>query len=683
MIQINKNADDETLNKVWKKINWAEVEETLGNLQRDIAFAAYKHDKSAIAEAQKRLVRSLPARLLAVRHVSDSIAKPGIDNIKWETGADKMRAALSLTSKGYIAQPMRYIIIRPKGSAKERHIQIPTFYDRAMQTLYAYSLDPVSESYADKKSFAYRKGRSMQDVHTHIINALENKNPPKYLVKTDVKACYGSISHDWLIENIPMEKAVLKQFLKAGHVFCGELFPPDDFGISLGSSLSPILANMTLDGAAQTIYERLNGKGYEGIDYVDGNFIRFADDILVTARTRESAEKIVRTLDAFFAVRGLKLSPEKTRIISLEYGFEFLSRKYEIFDKMVYSMPSESAVVKMENSLKELISTWHGGQKALIEKINKKLIGWASYHKVSEATEAFKRIDTVVKTLLLELCERVNPKISREKIIAKYFYLERDGEYVYALENKPDVKIHRLSDVVLVNHKPASIRMNPYVDTDYFENINDERAIRNVTGKHKTIWERQKGKCFYCGKKILWDEEKDLVTIDPLLPETPRNSAYVHEYCKLGQAEFYESDFDVESRFDFHELLRRMNEGKQAQKKCKYRSLTDYFRERTESVFTLTFEKIEEIIGCQLCNCAKKNRHYWYVRGETRISFSWLSNGYEIRNINFEAKRVVFERNELKGEAVNIPPIFFKRIPPDAKAEVEIMLDYVKKKFGL
>jgi RNA-directed DNA polymerase len=137
-----------------------------------------------------------------------------------------------------------------------------------MQTLYAYSLDPISESTGERKSFAFRRGRSTQDIHAFILKAFEMENPPRYIIKADVKACYASISHDWLIKNIPIDPHVLREFLKAGHVFNGEIFPPSDFGISLGSSISPILGNMTLDGAQKAIFEGLHGREFD-VDFAD------------------------------------------------------------------------------------------------------------------------------------------------------------------------------------------------------------------------------------------------------------------------------------------------------------------------------------------------------------------------------------------------------------------------------
>jgi RNA-directed DNA polymerase len=510
-----RTPTDRGLERRWKTFDWNFAEATLARYQREISVAAFSGDWEAISRAQKRLVRSIEAKALAVRHVCDAVSQAGIDGVKWVSGAEKMKAALSLDSKGYEAKPTRMVVVRQKGKPKDRHVQMPTYYDRAMQTLYAYALDPVSESTADRRSFAFRKGRSQFDVHAFIMKAYDsNPNPPLYIVKADVKACYASICHDWLLNNIPMDSKVLKQFLKAGHILNGELFPSDDFGISLGSSLSPILGNMTLDGAQRAVQNALHG-GDEYIDFADGDMIRYADDILFTARTRESAEAIIEILSTFLAVRGLVLSEHKTHIIKATDGFEFLSRYYKLFEGFMHSEPTEAAVMKMENSMRDLIAPYRGGQKTLIVKINKKLTGWATYHKITNATMAFRHIDNAVKALLLELCEKLNPLMSRSRIISKYFYMDTDGEYVYALENKPDERVVRLKDTVLVKHQPVSIKKHPYLYADYYEERTDNRAIMAVTGKYKPIWKRQKGKCYYCGNRILTDELHHAFLLEP------------------------------------------------------------------------------------------------------------------------------------------------------------------------
>jgi len=673
---------DKSLERFWNNIDWPAAEGLLTTFQRDIAFAALNRDWPRLKFSQMRLVESIEARALAVRHVCDSVAQVGIDKIKWETGADKMQAVNSLYMKGYKSTPMRLIIVHQKERTKTRYIRIPTYFDRAMQTLHAFALDPVAEVTGDKKSFAFRKGRSMQDLHAYLMRAFEMSNPPMYVIKSDVKACYASISHDWLMNNIRMNRNVLKQFLKSGHVFGGEIFPPDDFGITLGSSISHILGNMTLDGAQDAIYKGLFGRS-RGVNSPEGNLIRFADDLLITAYSMKGAERILDILKSFLVVRGLALSDEKTEILKISDGFDFLSRHYR-YDGVMYSAPSADAVARMERSLQELISPYRGGQKTLIEKINKKLIGWSSYHKITDAARAFRHIDNVVKSLLLELCERLNPYLTRARIISRYFYREPDGEYIYALENKPDVRVHRLTKTVLVSHLPAAIDKNPYIDNKYYETRTDSRAINNVTGKYKAIWTRQDGKCFYCGYAILKDDKKNLVLIDEARTHHLTNLAYIHEYCSTGEAEFYESDEDIKSRFDLHKFLLNLKSTKRRRKsRNKFQLLMDYFSLRKESVVTLTFKEVEEILGYSLCESALSYSSYWKPCGKfPGISACWLSNGYKIRALDLKKKRVIFERVE-KLDSIEIPAFLQGRVPLAARAELKIVFDYVRKKYGL
>jgi hypothetical protein len=129
-----------------------------------------------------------------------------------------------------------------------------------------------------------------------------------------------------------------------------------------------------------------------------------------------------------------------------------------------------------------------------------------------------------------------------------------------------------------------------------------------------------------------------------------------------------------------------MNDGKSAnsRKKSKFYPLTEHFRGRNDSIFTLTFAEIEKILREPLCASAHKYKDYWSRRSDKCISYAWISNGYKIKTLNFEKKKVVFERTEDMGEAVEIPEVFrTKRIPSGAKAEMEVMFEYIKNKYGL
>ena len=139
---------------------------------------------------------------------------------------------------------------------------------------------------------------------------------------------FRSISHDWLIENIPMDKSVLKQFLKAEFVFQDKLFPTDE-GTPQGGVISPILANMALDGIQKVLSDRFHTNRLGKIDLRfknahKVNLVRYADDFIVTAATPEIAEEAKMLIRDFLGTRGLELSEEKTLITHIDNGFDLL-----------------------------------------------------------------------------------------------------------------------------------------------------------------------------------------------------------------------------------------------------------------------------------------------------------------------------------------------------------------------
>lgn len=241
--------DAAALEYQWKSIDWKKAEAEVNRLQTRIAKATQEKKWNTVKRLQYLLTHSYYAKALAVRKVTTNKGKktPGVDGEVWSTPAAKMRGVLTLTDKGYQAKPLRRVFIEKKGKKAKRPLGIPCMYDRAMQALYALALDPVSETTADTKSFGFRKGRCAQDACECIFTALSRSFSPQWVLEGDIKGCFDHISHDWLVEHIPMDKSVLKQFLKAGFVFREELFPTDE-GTPQGGVISPILANMALDG---------------------------------------------------------------------------------------------------------------------------------------------------------------------------------------------------------------------------------------------------------------------------------------------------------------------------------------------------------------------------------------------------------------------------------------------------
>jgi len=323
-VRPKREMDDTDMSTIWRAIDWNRLEETLLAMQQDLAYAAYNREWDMVDMLQRHLVNSWAARALAVRAAANANTAAGVDGVKWTTNTQKAKAVLSLVSRGY--RPLPYLHRDLEENGKMRTNLIPAIRDKAMQILYSYALDPVAESTADRKSFFARKGRSALDAHAYLSHDLSVDNAPDWVVLIDVQTFYDTVAHNWMLANIPMDITMLRKFLKAGMMRNGELFPTDK-GMSMASSLSPILGNMMLDGLQSYIYDRLYPTG--GVDYLNGNLIRFADDMLITVRSQIQAEKVMQIVAEFLAQCGLRMHPDKSFIANVSDGFDYLGRHYQ------------------------------------------------------------------------------------------------------------------------------------------------------------------------------------------------------------------------------------------------------------------------------------------------------------------------------------------------------------------
>jgi RNA-directed DNA polymerase len=683
---------DELLEKMWLEIDWTAAEEKLANLQARLSRAAYARNEQEVERLQKLIVRDTTIKCLAVRHVVASTSGPGVDGVRWKSPADMMRAALSLTSKGYHASPLRQILITAKNTGKERRPQLPTYFDRAMNVLYGYSLIPVTEALAERKSFAFRPSRSAQDAHAYVLEALKGNNAPEIVVCGDIKGYYSHIQHSWLMAHLPMDKKVLSEFLNAGIVFAGELFPAESVGISEGSNLSPYIGNFVLDGLQKHVYQFLHGTSSPK-DYANGNLIRFADDVLITTRTLDDAEKVLEALRVFLDERGLTLSAEKTKVCNVNDGFTYLSRTYTKRQGLIYSYPSDRAVERFIDELRKTILENKKSQRELILTLNRKLKGWAGYHRYSDASDAFRKVDAAVQTALLEAAREKHPRMQFAKVKAKYWYKEADGRHTYALPDDKSVRVIHLADTLLITHRKIKTNANPFLEQEYSEQRTHDRAIQNVTGRYKAIWERQNGRCYYCGRKILTDQVRTTVPLDISRPPSVLNSAYIHKMCEPNEFELIRTmeDIDVLRPYDVCNVLEGFAASPSGERiksaitpRWKYYKLKMFFADSSTASITLTFKQIEDIIGSKLPSSAKDSS-WWYPRFQSnRIAEAWVTEGYTMQRIDTEKEKVTFHRDEDGMERLVIPQALLdSKLPANAVFELETHMEYIINKYGL
>src|SRR5690348_10124914 len=197
--------------RTWKAIDWPRVRQGVRRLQMRIAKATQAGKHRRAQALQWLLTHSRSAKLWAVHRVTTNqgAKTPGVDNVIWRTDKQKLQAVSNLKRHGYRPKPLRRHYI-PKPNGKLRPLSIPTIHDRAMQALYALALAPIAETLADKNSYGFRQGRRCADDLEQCFTCLAQKACAQWVLEGDIKACFDEISHDWLLENVPMDKQMLK-----------------------------------------------------------------------------------------------------------------------------------------------------------------------------------------------------------------------------------------------------------------------------------------------------------------------------------------------------------------------------------------------------------------------------------------------------------------------------------------
>jgi RNA-directed DNA polymerase len=324
----------------WQALDWQAITRTVRRLQARIVQAIQARRWGKVKALQHLLTHSFSAKALAVRRVTENPGRhpPGVDQVLWNTPQKKAAAIHTLRQRGYRAQPLRRVLI-PKPNGKMRPLGISTMRDRAMQALYLFALDPIAETTGDPNSYGFRPQRCTADAIEQCRLILSRRTSAQGVLEADLQACFDGISHEWLEAHIPMEKAILRQWLKAGIMTKGA-WQPTDAGTPQGNIASPVLCNLTLNGLEQVLRREHLTTRQRQAGLI--NLVRWADDFIITGRTPEVLPQEVKSLvESFLQERGLRLAPEKTRITHIDEGFDFLGKRMRKYKGKFLAIPSK------------------------------------------------------------------------------------------------------------------------------------------------------------------------------------------------------------------------------------------------------------------------------------------------------------------------------------------------------
>ncbi|WP_448244702.1 group II intron reverse transcriptase/maturase [Pseudoxanthomonas mexicana] len=533
----------------WHQIDWRRVERNVRGIQVRIAKATQEGQWRKVKALQRWLTRSYCGKVMAARRVTENQGSrtAGVDRELWDTPETRLEAIGRMRRRGYKPKPLRRVYI-PKANGKERPLGIPTMLDRAMQALHLLALEPVSESTSDPNSYGFRINRSTHDAMSQLFVSLSQTASAQWVLEADIKGCFDHINHDWLLRNVRMDRTVLRKWLKAGVIHKGLLQHTEE-GTPQGGIISPTLANVTLNGLESGLHAHLRERmGKTKAAGLKVNVVRYADDFVITGSSKELLEEEVKPwVEGFLKERGLELSMEKTRIVHINEGFDFLGWNFRKYTETLLIKPSKKNEQTFYRKVKEVIS----GNKTkrqgdLIILLNKKLRGWANYHSPVVAKEAFSRMDHLIHRAIWRWAKRRHPNKRVDWVRKKYFHSVELRNWVFAGPGKDwygrwlHATLQTLADTPIRRHQKVKGSYNPFdpADERYGETLRQQRMLNSR--RHRKQWlslyQSQAGRCALCQGAITREtgwQDHHIIYKAMGGPDTLANRVLLHPVCHI------------------------------------------------------------------------------------------------------------------------------------------------------
>jgi RNA-directed DNA polymerase len=503
----------------WNAIDWHQEDQRVRNLRRRIFRATQAGDWKRVRSLQKLMLRSRANRLTSVRRVAQLNAgknTPGVDKVLLKTPAARGRMVDHLAHyKLWTAKPTRRVYIA-KANGKLRPLGIPVMIDRCVQSMVKNALEPSWEARFEGCSYGFRPGRGCHDAIEKIYRLACPNRRKKWIVDADIKGAFDNISHDYLLTTIGKVPGseLIKQWLKAGYVDKG-VFRETEAGTPQGGVISPLLANIALHGMEEALGIKHKKRGE-----LDSKraIVRYADDFCVFCESQEDAEVSKHILTEWLSKRGLVLSPEKTQIVHLTEGFDFLSFNIRLYRASntktgwkLLTKPSKEAVQKHREKMKQewkAVRGWNIGK--ILWKLNPIIRGWSNYQRTGTAKETFNKLDDWMFYKEVRHVKRTHPHKPKKWQQRKYWgrlNLDRQDHWVFG-DKQTGQHLLKYCWFPIERHilvKGTASPDDPALK-DYWQKRNAAKA-KDLPPSRQKIARKQHGVCLECHTTLFNDEE--------------------------------------------------------------------------------------------------------------------------------------------------------------------------------
>ena len=548
---------------VWDAINWRHHEDNVRRLRRRIFTAVKQQDLARVRSLQKMMLRSWSNTLISVRQVTQRNTgrkTAGIDGEVALTSPQRMALAVRVhrSIHSWDPVPVKRVYV-PKATGKLRPLGIPVIMDRCHQNRVKNASEPEWEARFEPRSYGFRPGRGCQDAIEAIYDTCKGSAKRVWTLDADLAAAFDKLDHNHLMSAIGSFPAreMIRAWLKAGVFEPGKGFAPTEQGSPQGGVISPLLLNVALHGLEEAAGIRYDTGARAGAVKRDSPvLVRYCDDFVVCCHTRQQAEHVKAQLAEWLAPRGLAFNEDKTRIVSLQAGYDFLGfnvRRYRNGKLLI--KPSTAAVRRVKRTLAEQMRRLRGhNASAVLATICPITRGWASFYRSVVSKKTFTDVDDYLWKLTYKWAHRSHPGKPRHWITQRYFGQfnpSRHAMWVFG-DAASGAYLPKLAWTPIVRHR--KVIGGASVDDPALTSYWNQRRRRNQPPLDRStlrLLQAQHGRCALCADLLLhadrephtpeecqqWHRTtRKAITRQLILAHgqdgTPDTTRLIHTYCQ-------------------------------------------------------------------------------------------------------------------------------------------------------